>query len=187
MQIKSAEFIKGILGTNEILEDGIPQVAIIGRSNVGKSSLINAITGQRNLARTSPVPGRTQQMNIFFINHKVYLVDLPGYGYAKASLKQREQIQKMLYWYLVESPYEQKKVLLIIDAMIGPKDIDIQVLHSLHGQKEVVVLANKIDKLKKSELREQLQKIEDIMGCRVIPCSAKKNIGVSEIIKEILE
>lgn len=186
MHIESAKFIKGVLGTSEILGDGTPQVALIGRSNVGKSSLINAITGQKDLARTSPRPGRTKEINLFLINKAVYLVDLPGYGFARASLKERERIQDMIYWYLIKSPYEQKKVILIIDAKVGPTSFDLDVLHSLQGRKNVVVVANKIDKIKKSEYQQQLASIQEQVGYKVIPCSAKMNIGMSLIINEIL-
>lgn len=185
MNITSAKFIKSVLGTNEILGDGTPQVVMIGRSNVGKSSLINALTDQKDLARISRVPGCTQMINVFSINNAFYLIDLPGYGFAQASMKERERINKMIYWYLLESPYKPKKVFVIIDAKVGPTVFDLEVLQSLKGRHNVTVLVNKIDKLKRSESREQLQKIEDTVGCKVIPCSAKMNIGMSAILDEI--
>lgn len=187
MRIKSATFVRGVLGTNDVLANGIPQVALIGRSNVGKSSLINALTGEKDLAQTSSTPGRTQQINLFLINNALYLVDLPGYGFAKTSLKERDRIEKMIYWYLLKSPYEQKKVILIIDAKVGPTAFDLDVLRSLQMRQNVVVVANKIDKIKKSEYQQQLKKIQDTVGCKVIPCSAKMNIGLSQIRNEILD
>jgi GTP-binding protein len=90
MKITSAQFMRGVTGTNDILESDIPQVAIIGRSNVGKSSIINSMTGQKVLARTSNFPGFTQEINVYWINRSVYLLDLPGYGFAKASRGTKE-------------------------------------------------------------------------------------------------
>ena len=187
MNITSAEFIASVLGTNELLEREIPQVALVGRSNVGKSSLINSLVDRKDLARTSSIPGSTLQMNLYLLNNKLYLVDLPGYGYAKNSWKERERVQTMISWYLLESPYKQKKVILIIDANVGPKDMDIEVLQMLEKRgKEILIVANKIDKIKKSELQEQLKKIETTLSRPVLPYSAKENIGVGTLINEIL-
>src|SRR5689334_4944848 len=124
MNITSAKFIKSVVGEDEILSDGMPQVAFIGRSNVGKSSVINALAGQNGLAKTSSQPGRTQQLNVFLVSatggSKIYLVDLPGYGFAKGSKDMQEQLQQLIYWYLFGSDYQQKKVVLILDAVVGP-------------------------------------------------------------------
>lgn len=188
MNITSARFIKGVRGTDATLGDGTPQVALVGRSNVGKSSIINTLTGQRDLARTSTHPGSTQQMNIYSINNTLYLVDLPGYGYAKLSLKEQEKIQTMMHWYLLESDYEQKKVILVIDAELGPKEMDLTVLRNLeeHG-KDIVIVANKVDKITKSEYKGQMENIQHILGRAVIPYSAKEKIGVRELTNAILQ
>jgi GTP-binding protein len=188
MKITSAEFIKGVVGADRILENGIPQVAFIGRSNVGKSSVINSLTGQKNLARSSSFPGCTQEINIFLINGSFYSVDLPGYGFTKASLEVRERLEKLICWYLFDSKYKQKKVILIIDAKIGPTKDDLDMLYSLKERKKnIVIVANKIDKIKKSECKHQLQKIEALVGAnKFIPYSAEKNIGVRTLIKELL-
>ncbi len=189
MHITSATFIKGVVGPDEALDRDIPQICFIGRSNVGKSSLINALTQQKGLAITSSYPGRTTEINLFLINRKYYFVDLPGYGYAKASLAARERLERLIEWYLFESPYEQKKVVHIIDANVGMTESDISMQYRLaeHG-KEVIVLANKIDKIKKSELEKQIQKIQDTVGqSLVIPCSVKKNIGIGALMNEILK
>jgi GTP-binding protein len=188
MNIKSAKFIKGVIGTNDILEDGTPQVVFVGRSNVGKSSVINSLVNQKNLARTSSTPGRTQQINVFLINKAFYLIDLPGYGFAKAPQEVREQIQKMLNWYLFVSNYNFKKIVLIIDAKIGPTNDDIDMLHSLEEtNKEIVIVANKIDKIKKAEYEKQLQKIKYAFNMhRVIPYSAEKKVGVGELVEELI-
>lgn len=188
MNITSATFLKGVRGTDPTLGDGTPQVALVGRSNVGKSSVINSLAHQKDLARTSSFPGRTQQINIYHINNVLYLVDLPGYGYAKLSHKEQEQIQTMMYWYLLESDYEQKKVILVIDAELGPKGTDLTVLRNLeeHG-KDIVIVANKVDKVKKSEYKGQMENIQHILGRTVIPYSAKEKIGVAELTNAILQ
>ncbi|MEK7580458.1 MAG: ribosome biogenesis GTP-binding protein YihA/YsxC [Patescibacteria group bacterium] len=189
MHILSAKFVKGVVGDDEILEDGIPQIVFIGRSNVGKSSTINSLVKQKDLARTSSFPGRTQEINLFLINKSFYLVDLPGYGFSKASRENRERLQKLIDWYLFNPRYEQKKVVLIIDANVGLTDSDLEMLRGLEEQgKNIVIVANKIDKIKKTEYKKQLQKIQDIVGShKVIPYSSEKRIGVGDLIKEILK
>ena len=188
MTIKSAKFVKGIVGPDEALGGEIPQVAFIGRSNVGKSSVINSLTGQKDLAITSSFPGRTQQINLFLINDNLYLLDLPGYGFAKASQEDREKLQKLIFWYLFDSTYEQKKIVMIIDANVGLTDSDLKTLGYLQEKgKNVVIVANKSDRMKKTELQKQLQKISiAAKGQKVITYSAKKRIGVNELLNEIL-
>jgi len=188
MHITSAKFIKGINGTDAILEDGLPQVAFIGRSNVGKSSLINSLTNQKGLAITSSFPGRTRQINLFLINKSVYFLDLPGYGFAKASHNVREQLFKLVDWYLFKSPYQQKKVVLIIDANVGPTADDLEMLHTLEDyQKDVIVVAGKIDKIKRSKYPAQLQAVKELIGeHKIIPYSSHEKIGINDLTEEIL-
>lgn len=189
MKITSATFMRGLSGTDDILEDGVPQVAFIGRSNVGKSSVINSLTGQEGLARTSSFPGRTQEINVFLINKSLYLLDLPGYGYAQASREGRERLQKLIYWYLFDSPYRQKKVVLIIDANVGPTKDDLAMLRGLiDHHKDIVIVANKVDKIKKSEYESKFQALRDAIGNHaIVPYSAKKEIGISDLADEILK
>jgi len=189
MNIKSAIFIKGVVGTDDIFEDGIPQIVLIGRSNVGKSSIINSLVNQKNLARTSSSPGRTQQINIFLINRAFYLVDLPGYGFAKMPEEVRHKIQKMIDWYLFNSGYNFKKVILIIDAKVGPTQDDMVMFYSLqNANKNIIIVANKIDKIKKSEYDEKLQKIKNAFNIyKIIPYSAEKKTGARELIAELLK
>lgn len=187
MNITSAKFIKGVVGADRILEDGIPQIAFIGRSNVGKSSVINSLTGRKKLARPSSSPGCTQEINMFLINDSFYLVDLPGYGFTKAPLEVRERLEYLIYWYLFESKCEQKKVVLIIDANTGPSKVDLEMLRSLKERKKnLVVVANKIDKIKKSGRDHHLQKIKALIGVqKFIPYSAEKGLGVGKLLSEL--
>ncbi|MFA5368957.1 MAG: ribosome biogenesis GTP-binding protein YihA/YsxC [Candidatus Paceibacterota bacterium] len=188
MKIESAQFIKGVLGSDSSLEDGIPQVAFIGRSNAGKSSVINSLVNQNDLAKTSSFPGRTQKINIFLINNSLYFVDLPGYGYAKVPDKLKNSLKAMVNWYFFVSNYEQKRIVLIIDASVGPTRDDLDMLYSLEDyRKNIVVVANKIDKIKKSDYEEQFKKIKELIGFhKIIPYSAKNKIGVDDLLNELL-
>ncbi len=187
MNIKSAKFLKGIVDEDWSLDDDRPQIAFIGRSNVGKSSIINSLTKQKDLARTSAFPGRTQQINLFLINNKFYLVDLPGYGFARVSGAGRDKLKQLINWYLFESRYEQKIIVLIIDANIGVTANDLEMLECLEAaQKNIVVVANKVDKIKNSEYKIKLKKIQDAVGGhKVFPYSSEKKIGIGALTEEI--
>ena len=187
MNITSATFVKGIVGEDELLIDGRPQIAFIGRSNVGKSSIINCLVKQKNLAKTSSFAGRTQQINLFLVNKDFYFLDLPGYGFAKGSKDLQASLQSLIYWYFFDSQYEQEVVVLIIDANIGPTNTDFEMLHSLkEADKNVIIVANKIDKIKGSSYKAQMKKIQDDVGdYKIFPFSAEKKIGVSELTNEI--
>jgi GTP-binding protein len=187
MKINSAVFMRGIKGSNEILDDGVPQVAFIGRSNAGKSSLINSLTGVKDLARTSSTPGRTQELNVFMINKSCYFIDLPGYGYAKTNLAAFKKINDLVYWYLFDSTY-QPKVVLIIDAEVGMTKSDLGMLEALEEKgNEIVIVANKADKIKKSHYFTQIKKLqEQFNGHELIPYSSVTKIGVAELTEELL-
>ncbi|KKP93430.1 MAG: putative GTP-binding protein EngB [Candidatus Nomurabacteria bacterium GW2011_GWF2_36_126] len=170
--------MKGIVGDDEILADGIPQIAFIGRSNVGKSSL-----------RTSSFPGRTQEINIFLINNAFYLVDLPGYGFARASGLGREKIGELIDSYLFNSIYTQKKVVMIIDAGVGMTDKDILMLNELRNHhKDFIIVANKTDKLKQSDYHKKMAEIKKVVGDHpIIPFSNKTRKGVLTLVDEIFK
>ncbi len=187
MQIASAKFMRGVNGTDELLSDGTPQVALIGRSNVGKSSIINSLTREKNLARTSDTPGLTQEINLYSINNKFYLLDLPGYGFAKVPEKIRESLQKLNWWYLFDSDHEQHRVVLVLDANVGPSKNDLEMLALLREhQKNIVIVANKIDKIKRSEYDARLQTIIELAhGLPVVPYSSKTGKGVEELVNKI--
>jgi GTP-binding protein len=188
MKITSAKFIKGIRGSDDALEHNFPQVALIGRSNVGKSSIINSLTGQKGLAITSSFPGRTKQINLFLIDHSIYFLDLPGYGFARASKEEREHLFKLIDWYLFKSPYQQKFIVLIIDANVGPTKDDLEILATLEEHnKKIVIVANKVDKIRKSEYDHKFEKIKDLVGNHtIIPYSSETKIGIKELTHEIL-
>lgn len=186
--IKTAQFIKGVVGTDPILKEKIPQIAFVGRSNVGKSSVINALTGVKGLAISSSTPGRTLQLNFFLIDEKAYFVDLPGYGYAKTSLKQAEKMRRMIMWYLEHNEYKPSKVVLVIDGLVGPKKFDVEMMELLsENGYEVIVLANKMDKVKASELVKKRRVITELLDSEnIVYFSSKTKLGRDELLSKIL-
>ncbi len=188
MKILSATYLKSLVGDDEILFDGTPQIAFMGRSNVGKSSVINSIVNRKDLAFASPTPGLTKTVNVFLINKSFYLVDIPGYGFAKGSKETRNDMQSIIAWYAFHPNIKPRKIVLIIDAKVGVTEPDAKMLGQLEDAgKDVIIIANKIDKLKKSELKTKLEDIEDrVHPYPVIPYSATKKIGVEQLIKCII-
>ena len=187
MNVTSAEFIKGIRGTDPVATDGTPQVAFVGRSNVGKSSLIAALTNNRGLVKVSNTPGKTREINFFRINNKFYLVDLPGYGYARVGPTEKEKLQKLILWYLTDPSIRPEMVVIVVDANVGVTAFDQQMIEILREQKHpFVIAANKIDKLGKRELAARLAEIEKISGAEVAPVSAETHDGVKELARILL-
>jgi GTP-binding protein len=186
--IKSAQFVKGVVGSDSIMQEKTPQIAFVGRSNVGKSSVINALTGVKNLAISSSTPGRTLQLNFFLINEEVFFVDLPGYGYSKISLKQAEKMRKMIMWYLESGEAKPKKVVLIIDANVGPTKFDLEMMELLmENRHEVVVVANKIDKVKQSEIvKKKRAIIEKLDTENIVYFSIKTKQGKEELLEKLM-
>jgi len=179
--------MRGVKGDNDILDGGLPQIAFIGRSNAGKSSVINSLTNIKGLARTSTTAGLTRELNVFMINKALYFIDLPGYGFAKGNKEFLQKINKLVFWYLFDSQHNPK-VVLIIDAEIGMTESDQGMLESLEKRGlEIVVVANKVDKIKKSHYFNQINKIkEQFNGHVVIPFSSVTKEGVSELGEELL-
>ncbi len=186
MKITSVKFIKGIVAHDKLLVDGKPQVAFIGRSNVGKSSLVNAIS-KSSVSRTSSFPGRTQEINLFLINDIFYLVDLPGYGYARIKSGGREKITDLIAMYLFDKKYKQRKVVLIIDSNVGMTDKDMGMYEELvHYKKDFVIALSKIDRLSQSERHQKITEVENIVGNHaVIPFSSKTKAGLGDLIDEV--
>lgn len=187
-KITSAEFVKGVVGSDPILEDRKPQIAFVGRSNVGKSSVINALVGMKKLAISSSTPGRTLQLNFFLINGNIYFVDLPGYGYSKISLASAEKMRKMIMWYLELNENKPQKVVLIIDGNVGPTKFDLEMMELLaEKQYDVIVVANKIDKVKPSELvKKQRAIVEKLDSNNIVYFSSKTKQGKDELLGKIM-
>jgi GTP-binding protein len=172
MEIKQSEFITSAVTKIQYPQDDKVEIAFVGRSNVGKSSLINSLTNRKGLAKVSGTPGKTRLINFFLINNSFYLVDLPGYGYAKVSKSEKENWGKIIETYLLNRP-QLKKVVLLVDARHKPSGDDILMYKWIkyYGH-ETIIVATKKDKLTKNEIvknekliREtfELQKDEKIM------------------------
>jgi len=188
MKINSAEFARGIIGTNDILSDGVPQIAFVGRSNVGKSSVINALVNRKDLVKTSKEPGKTTEINFFSINRGAcYFVDLPGYGYAKKSPKEKEKIEKLILWYLMYSGVRPQKVALILDVKAGLTDFDAEMLRVLREKGHpVMVIVNKTDKVNQKELAKQIASIKaESHEVDVFPYSAVERKGTDALLEAL--
>ena len=178
MKVTSAEFVKSAFDRTHWLTDGRPEIAFLGRSNVGKSSLLNSLLQRKALARTSNTPGRTQSINYFLVNEHFYFVDLPGYGFAKVSKSMRADWGKMAEEYLSDRE-ELSLCIQLVDSRHKPSKLDLQ-LHEwlIFHEKNHVVVATKSDKLSASELTKQVRLIEaDMSGSKVIPYSSQTGKG----------
>lgn len=186
MKISSAEFVKSAFEPAHWTVDGLPEVAFLGRSNVGKSSLINALLNRRGLARTSNTPGRTQAINFFLVNGTFYFVDLPGYGYAKVSKTMRQDWGKMAEEYLSERE-ELALCIQLVDSRHEPTTLDRQLNEWLcHYGKPHIVAATKSDKLSANQLFKQRKVIEKAFQfSRVVPVSTESDKGLDDIRGEI--
>jgi GTP-binding protein len=159
MKITHAEFIASYTQIAQLPKLRLPEIAFAGRSNVGKSSLINCLLNRKNLARTSGTPGKTRQLNYFLVNRKIYFVDLPGYGFAKVSRQERESWQQLIESYMQEND-ALKVVVSIIDARHGPTDLDVELHEWLaHAGIATLVVATKVDKLNRKEFSQAKKRI----------------------------
>lgn len=189
MVIKSIN-LETVCGITSVLpENDKPEVAFAGKSNVGKSSLINALMNRKSYARISATPGKTQTINFYNINEILYLVDLPGYGYAKVSEKEKEQWGKLIERYLHKS-MQLKAVFLLIDIRHEPSANDKMMYRWIVDQGfEPVIIATKLDKIKRSQVQKHIKMIREslalIPGTKVIPFSSSTKQGRDEIWEEI--
>ncbi len=160
MKVTSAEFIKSAFNKSHWTTDGLPEISFLGRSNVGKSSLLNSLLLRKGLARTSNTPGRTQSINFFLVNQTFYFTDLPGYGYARVSKTMRADWGKMAEEYLAERE-ELALSIQLIDVRHEPTALDRQLNEWLtFHQKNHIIVATKADKLSSNKLQKSLQEIE---------------------------
>jgi GTP-binding protein len=185
MVIKSVELETVIGITSKIPDNALPEVAFAGKSNVGKSSLINALVNRKSLARTSAQPGKTQTINFYNVNKELYITDLPGYGYAKVSEETKAKWGKMIEKYLRQSKV-LKAVFLLIDIRHEPGANDRQMYEWIldKGYKPVII-ATKLDKINRSQKDKQLKLIKESIkaekGTVIIPFSAETKQGVDEV------
>ncbi len=188
-KVESADFVKGVIGTDDVFTDGVPEIAFVGRSNVGKSSLINSLTGRKALVKVGNKPGKTTELNFFSINNKkCYFVDLPGYGYAKATPKQRGKIEKLILWYLMYSGAQPRRVVIILDVKAGLTDFDQEMVCVLCEQGHpYTIVANKVDKLNQKELAAALKGIRAAAGgAEVFPYSTMTERNKAELFAAVV-
>ncbi|MCQ2518418.1 MAG: ribosome biogenesis GTP-binding protein YihA/YsxC [Lachnospiraceae bacterium] len=185
MKIKSVNLETVIGVTSKIPENTLPEFAFAGKSNVGKSSLINAIMNRKSFARVSAQPGKTQTINFYNINEELYLVDLPGYGYAKVSMETKEKWGKMVEKYLHKSQM-LKAVFLLIDIRHEPSANDVDMYHwILSNGFEPIVICTKSDKISRGAADKQLKiirtKLKTVPGTKLIPFSALNKNGLEDV------
>lgn len=191
MNLQNAEFTLSAATPSAFLRDGLPQIAFAGRSNVGKSSVINCLLLRKNLARVGENPGKTIHVNYFCIDRQLYLVDLPGYGYARVSRQEKERWAKLMQSYFAE-PERISLGVMVVDSRHRPTADDVTMAQWFYETgRPVVVVANKLDKLKKREIEPNLAAIREELSLRenvpLIPFSAEKGDGREELLHCILE
>lgn len=191
MKVNEAQFIISAVGPSQYPDDALPEVALAGRSNVGKSSLINRLIQRKNLARTSSQPGKTQTLNYYLINTDLYFVDLPGYGYAKVSKTKREVWGKFIEDYLLKRD-EIKLLLLLVDLRHPPSKDDVGMYKWLkHIDVPLCVVATKADKIPKSKWQKHLKIVRDALifdpSDQLILFSSETGLGKDELWQVITD
>ena len=188
LNVNKAEFVKSAVKPNQFIASSMPAVAFAGKSNVGKSSVINRLLNRKNFARVGATPGKTIHVNYFFIDERLYLIDLPGYGYAKVSQAERERWGKLMEDFFAAGLFQLG--VMIVDARHKPTADDVTMAEWFKGAPcRLVVVANKLDKLKKSEIEPNLALIRETLSLPeevpVIPFSAEKGQGRDLLLAEI--
>ena len=191
MNLHNAEFIRSVTAVADCPRDGLPQIAFAGKSNVGKSSVINKLLLRKNFARVGEAPGKTTHINFFRIDNKIYLVDLPGYGYAKVPMKEKERWGRLMEAYFAADDTIDYGVMLV-DARHKPTANDVIMADYFKASgKPFAVVANKLDKLKKSEIEPNLDCIRQTLmlpeDVPLIPFSAESGLGREALLGIILK
>lgn len=190
MNLQKVEFIRSAAQPNAFLTDGLPQIAFSGKSNVGKSSVLNCVLQRKNFARVGQKPGKTVHINYFKIDGRAYFVDLPGYGYAQVAASEKERWGRLMESYFAQAGRITLGV-MIVDARHAPTKLDCVMADLFKDtERHFVVVANKLDKLKKSEVEPNLRCIRETLALpeyvKLIPFSAEKGTGREELVREIL-
>ena len=186
MKVDTAQFVRAVQGQSGFPKDDLPEFAFAGRSNVGKSSLLNRLLGRKSLARVSSSPGRTRAVNYFLVNSRIYFVDLPGYGYAKVSKQERLRWARLMELYFSRS-IGMLQVFMLVDAKAGATPLDVNALEYLRGLGcEPTVVATKIDRIPRGRRKQCLEDIRRALSLAdgtPIPFSARSGEGVNELWK----
>ncbi len=184
-RIVSCEFIGSFFSTADLPRDPRPQIAFAGRSNVGKSSLLNTLVGQKRMAKVSSTPGKTRSVNFFLINNSYYLVDLPGYGYASVSKSIRESWRRLLEGYLTESRFLIGLVLLLDCRRELTEDDEMLISWLQERSLPVLVVVTKTDKLNRDKVNRKVKAVRDQLGVEVIAFSSVTGAGKKELLRSI--
>lgn len=191
MIVSSAEFVKSSQELNQCPQPDMPEFAFIGRSNVGKSSLINMLVEKKDLAKTSSQPGKTQLINHFLINEEWYLVDLPGYGYAKTSMENRKKWRKMIEDYLLKR-VNLLTVFVLVDSRLEPQKIDLEFINFLgENQVPITLIFTKTDKQSAKKTEESLERFKETLSeyweelPEIILTSSEKRVGREDVLETI--
>jgi GTP-binding protein len=184
MKVNKAEIVISAVRPEQYPDDGLPHIALAGRSNVGKSSFINKMINRKALARTSSKPGKTQTLNFYLINEMLYFVDVPGYGYAKVSKSERAAWGKMIETYITKSKH-LKVLLLIVDLRHAPSKDDVMMYDFLkHHQIPTIVVATKADKIPKGKWQKHLKVVKETLQMEkedpLVMFSAEAGLGKNE-------
>lgn len=190
MNLNKVEFLISAASFRDFPGRRLPEIAFAGKSNVGKSSVINRILNRKNFARVGDKPGKTVHVNYFTVDDKCYFVDLPGYGYAKVSQTEKDRWGRLMEDYFAAGRIDLG--VLIVDSRHAPTNNDITMARwFLDSECPFVVVANKLDKLKKSEILPNMQRIREDLelpeSCTVLPFSAEKGTGRDELVRLILQ
>lgn len=187
--LKNAKFVKSIFNNKELIQDNLPTFVMVGKSNVGKSSFINALTNNKKLAKVGSNPGKTKSINYFNINDEFYLVDLPGYGFSKMSLKEKESINKLTNNFL-EKNLNIRHIFFLVDIRHDPTEND-RAMYDWLAEKQVpcTIIANKADKLSKTKAEEMLKVIRKRLfaDSDIIAFSSETKTGVEEVLNILKE
>lgn len=186
MNFQKVSFVLSAASAKDFRRDGLPQIVFAGKSNVGKSSVINRVLQRKNYARVGESPGKTVHINYFLVDETAYLVDLPGYGYAKVPMSEKERWAKLMETYFAEEGLITLGI-MIVDARHAPTALDkVMADYFKSSGSPFIVVANKLDKLKKSEIEPNMQRIADDLGlpdiCNVLPFSAEKGTGRDDLV-----
>ena len=185
LKIKTSTLERTSFSIKELVTDDRAKITFIGRSNVGKSSLINKLLHRKNLARTSSKPGKTVSVNYYLINEEFYFVDLPGYGYAKISKTESKRVKDLIAGFFAKVK-NLKLIVILIDARRGFSDADIAILSQLIDKNfKILTVLTKSDKIRSSELANQKKNLQNEFGLKVISFSIKSNNNKEEILKNI--
>ena len=190
MKIRSSEIVVSAIRKEQYPAEGLPEIALVGRSNVGKSSATNALLNRRNFARTSQTPGKTRTINFYKINNEFYFVDLPGYGYAKVSKSEKDKWGVIMERYL-QDRQELCAIFLLVDIRHEPTNDDVMMYEWIkHFGYNCVVIATKADKISRGQYQKHIsiirKKIQLEQDEKVIPLSSSKKTGVEDVWNEII-